>query len=435
MAFNRVLATGIGSEDEPTRAVSGDGAWLVLEDGRRVLDAMTSPAPLGHRHPRVLAAVQKALAEAPTIDEGWRSADREAAADELIDTAFAGEDWVGAVRFAITGSEANDLALSLTQALTGRAPLATRERAYHGMVGLSRDMTVQAQWHGGLQDRNGRSRPVPPSADVRTLPFPRLGWGEGMSWTAEQAQSYLAPSRAMVAESASAIVDYTQGGDYALPAYQDELARIARESGTLWIADEVVTGFGKTGRWFNFQHGERRPDIVTLGKPMGGGIVPAAAVVVSKDVLAAIGDASWMNYSALRAHPTAVAAAREFVRVIDDEGLVARAADLHHTVFAGMRDLAAAHPLVGRVDGRGLHWWIDLNESPDAAPVDGLSVAQRVAGGAMAAGVAVATSGETNALLISLPMIITDEEIRTLFTALDHGLDVAERALGWAAAS
>src|SRR5207247_2248611 len=102
-------------------------------------------------------------------------------------TAFAGEDWVGAVRFGVTGSEVNDLALSLCQAISGQRPFVTRERAYHGMVGLARDLTVQPQWHGGLSARGGGVRPVPPAVEVHVLPFPERSLGQGLQVTRDEA--------------------------------------------------------------------------------------------------------------------------------------------------------------------------------------------------------------------------------------------------------
>ena len=328
-----------------------------------MVDASATPLALGHRHPRILEAVGRALKTSPTLDEGFSTSLRESTAEELLGTVFAGEDWAGAVRFALTGSEANDLALSLAQAITGRNAFVTRERAYHGMVGLARDITVQPQWHGGLSSRSGGIRPVPPSSPVRTLPFPRGQFGDGLALSHDQAQEALADAESVLADAAAVIIDYTQGGCYSAPAYQDVLAGKANSTGTLWIADEVVTGFGKGGRWLNFQRGDKRPDMVTLGKSMGGGVAPAAAIILSKDLLERIGDSSWSNYSSLRASDLSAAAAREFIRVIDEEDLVTRADSLHDSILAGMRTLAAAHPSVSRVDGRGLHWWIEVGES------------------------------------------------------------------------
>jgi 4-aminobutyrate aminotransferase-like enzyme len=430
MTKSVLLRTGIRNDEdvgiEPV-PVGGEGNYLILADGRKVIDAMTTPAPLGHRHPRVLKEVIHALETSPTIDEGWSTPEREQAAHDILSTAFAGEDsWVGAIRFAITGSEANDLALSLAQALTGRTPFVTRDNAYHGMVGLAREMTVQAQWHGGLTSSNGEVRPVPRSTEVRVLPFPKRSFGDGLTYSPEEAKGLLSKSQDQLDNAAAVIIDYTQGGRYAVPASQDELSEMARRAGTLWIADEVITGFGKGGRWFNFQRGQSRPDIVTLGKPMGGGIVPAAGVVVSKRVLDMIGDSSWQTYSALRSHPTAVAAARAFVQIVEEEQLVPRADMLHTQIAKGMAQLAERHPtLVDRIDGRGLHWWIDLKVDRNDTSTNRASLSALVSEGALRAGAMIATSGERNAVLISLSMLITDAEVRAVLNALDEGLTFA----------
>src|SRR5262249_939512 len=131
------------------RVVGAQGVWLELAGGRRVIDASNTAAPLGHAHPEIVEAIRRA-ANAPALNEGVGWLDRNRAADDLIHIAFEDEDWVGAVRFFSSASEANDVALALCQALTGRAAIATRERAYHGGTGLSRELTVQPHWHGGL---------------------------------------------------------------------------------------------------------------------------------------------------------------------------------------------------------------------------------------------------------------------------------------------
>src|SRR5262245_31320747 len=261
-AHRRLLSTGLtAGESANLRVVGGHGVWFQLADGREVIDASNTAAPLGHCHPEIMEAARRA-AYAPVLNEGWRWAERDEAAEELIGSAFAGEDWAGAVRFFISASEANDAVLALCQALTGRAPLATRERAYHGGAGLARDMTVQPQWHGGLSSAKGVAAP-PRLATVHELPAPRgarvTGQADptaGTEWTAG--------ARAKLADSAALLIDYSQGGIYHSPPYQDLVAALTREAGAYWIADETVTGFGRVGGWFQFQHGTARPDFVTL---------------------------------------------------------------------------------------------------------------------------------------------------------------------------
>ena len=221
----------------------------------RLIDGSNTGGGLGHRHPAMVEAIRRA-ADTPVVNEGWTWVGREQAADDLMATAFKGEeDWVGAVRFCISGSEANDMALSLCQALTQRSALATRERAYHGITGLSRSMTVQPQWHGGLAVHAGGSKLPAPMAPVRILPG--AGWRD--LWRAGQQRAAAANiwrmPRALLSDTAATIIDYTQGGIYYDGAYQDEVARCAP-------AGRIVLDRGR-GR---HRRGPRRPLVRVPGR-------------------------------------------------------------------------------------------------------------------------------------------------------------------------
>ena len=126
MAASRVLATSLTSGSQPL-VVRGEGMWLELDDGRRVLDGTNTAAPLGHAHPEIVEAVRSA-ATAPAINEGVRWGGRDAAAEALLETALEGEDWAGAVRFFISAGEANDAAL-LARPGADRPPGARHPRA------------------------------------------------------------------------------------------------------------------------------------------------------------------------------------------------------------------------------------------------------------------------------------------------------------------
>jgi 4-aminobutyrate aminotransferase-like enzyme len=126
-------------------------------------------------------------------------------------------------------------------------------------------MTVQPQWHGGLAVHAGGSQLPAAMAPVRILPAPD-GAIYGAPPNNPSAKQYLADAASTLADTAATIIDYTQGGIYYDAEYQDQLALRAREAGSIWIADEVVTGAGRAGRWFAFQGAESRPDIVTLGR-------------------------------------------------------------------------------------------------------------------------------------------------------------------------
>jgi 4-aminobutyrate aminotransferase-like enzyme len=427
VAAPRLLSTSLTTGSQPL-VVAGDGMYLTLDDGRRVIDGTNTAAPLGHCHPEIVAAVREAAA-APALNEGMRWAVRESAAEALLETAFAGEDWVGAVRFFISAGEANDVVLALAQALTGRPALATRERAYHGGVGFARELTVQPQWHGGVSYRERVMAP-PRLADVIELPAPsgaRIA-GPGPDRQADLAALGAAAPR--LEGAAAALIDYSQGGIYHQPYYQDRLAALAREAGTLWIADETVTGFGRMGHWFQFQAGESRPDLVTMGKGLAAGGAPAGAAVLSRDLVERLEDGGWQTYSSYRAHPIQVAATEAHVRVSARERLWERAAGFDELMAREMRRLADAHPGVARIDGRGLHWTIELH-GPDWRQWDGRDpdpLASRIAARTLEASVLVATSGEQTSLFIAPPLIVEEDELMTILEAVDHGLALADEA-------
>ena len=352
---------------------------------------------------------------------------REAAADALLDTALAGEDWVGAVRFFISAGEANDAVLALAQALTGRPAIATRERAYHGGVGLAREMTTQPQWHGGLAFRD-RTLAPPRLADVRELPAPAGARIEGPAPDAAADDAALTAAAPELADAAAVLIDYSQGGIYHQPGYQDRVAELAREAGALWIADETVTGFGRVGRWFQFQAADSRPDIITMGKGLAAGGAPAGAAVLSRELVERIEEGGWQSYSSYRAHPIQVAAIEAHIRVSDRDRLWERANGFDELIAGEMRRLAGAHPGVARIDGRGLHWTIELHgpswrdwEAHDPDPL-----ASRIAARTLEAGVMVATSGEQTSMFIAPPLIVTEDELHKIIAAVDHGLELAD---------
>jgi 4-aminobutyrate aminotransferase-like enzyme len=424
-----VLSTGLGLGG--IEVAGAAGVWFRLADGRRVIDASNTAAPLGHCHPDLVTVVRGASGS-PALNEGWAWPARQQAANDLLEHVFGGEqDWVGAVRFCISASEANDLALSLAQVLTGRAPLVTRERAYLGTTGLSREVTMQPQWHGGLSSAHGGYRPVPRLAEVRQIPSPACG-----VYTPCAPDGRCACLPAGLAETlagaAAVIVDYSQGGVQPAPAYQDQLAEAARAAGALWIADEAVTGLGRQGRWLTLQRGQARPDIVTLGKGLAGGVTPGAAVVLSQRVADMLRDQRWQSFGTFRGHPLTVAAISATVRCIAREGLVERADSLDAVLRGRLSEIAAAHPCVRRVAGLGLHWTVDLrggNWRDWHADTGEPTLADRILAAALDVGVLIAANAEEASLFIAPPLIVSDGELDTILVALDRALAVADKTL------
>ncbi|TKI05281.1 aminotransferase class III-fold pyridoxal phosphate-dependent enzyme [Martelella alba] len=425
--MDRLLKTGLntGIQDAP-RIIDGEGVYFVMSDGRKLIDGSCTGGPLGHRHPDIITAMQDAITRAPVVSEGWFWAEREAAAEELIKTAFAREtDWIGAVRFFLSGSEANDAALSLAQALTGRTRIATRERAYHGLAGLSRAATTQPQWHGGISWYGGGVSPVPVLTKTTELPAPYSTRNSGRIHYLRSRES-LEEAEAQLSDCAAMIIDYSQGGIYHDPAYQDRAAQAARKAGALWIADEVVTGLGRSGHWFAFDHGTTRPDMVTLGKSLAGGAAPCGAVVLSKAIVERISKGSWQNYSTFRGHPLMIAATRTYLRVVERDGLLDRVRDMEKIIQTRLAAIARKHDIVARIDGRGIHWTVELKGGDWRdwrADTSETPPASLVSDRAIEAGALIGTSGEHDSLFLAPALTMSDTELERLLDALDYGLE------------
>src|SRR5262249_35645646 len=143
-----------------------------------------------------------------------------------------------------------------------------------------------------------------------------------------------AGARAKLADSAALLIDYSQGGIYHSPPYQDLVAALTPEAGPHWIPDGTGTGFGRGGGGVHVPPGTARPDFVTLGKCMSAGAAPAGAVVVSEEVLDRLNGTSWQSYSTYRAHPIAMAALRAHLRVSQRDRIYERALGLDGYMFA-----------------------------------------------------------------------------------------------------
>jgi 4-aminobutyrate aminotransferase-like enzyme len=416
------------------QAVRGRGTQLTLADGRIVIDVGAMSANLlGHCHPEVVAAVQ-AAAETVNLGDMVGYPPREQAVDDILDIAYKGEDWAGSVALFVSSSEAADLGLGLAQMLTGREPLVCRRSGYHGGVGLAREVSHHPMWNTSLAALAGGALARPGYGVTREIPVPECGRAFRPAGH-DCAGACLDGAADALADAAAVIMDYSQGGVVPSAQYQDALANMARDAGAMWIADETVTAYGRMGHGFAFQRGSTRPDMVTMGKGITGGAVPAGALILSKEVVEAIGERRWMTSSTYRGHPLAVAAMSAVVKVIERDQLVERAARLGESLGPDLQSIADSHPSVRGVIGEGLSWLINVVEPDRSLDEDewrgdgqhtGISNAVHQA--ILDQGVLIPEfSGER--LWIVPPLIISESDLATALEALDSALSVADRIL------
>ena len=411
--------------DAPT-VVGGQGAWLLLEDGRRVLDmsSLAECSNLGHQHPRVVEAIRAQAERLCFVTNAWGAAPRADLADRLLErSGFEG----GRVFFTLGGADANEHAVKIVRQATGRPRgiVVARDRSYHGSTHLAMALSGDARTRTQVDpDAFGVSHVEPPYA--YRCPFGSADADECGRRAAGAAADRIAHfGRDRVA---AVIMEPNAGsnGIVAPDTFWPELRRVTREAGVPLIADEVMSGFGRCGEWFAWQrYGEQgRPDLMTLAKGLTGAALPLGAIVVSRAIAARI--EGEMLYTGLTycGHPLCCAAGAAALDAYEADGLIERSRRLGAELRRAVDALAARHPVIGDVrGGHGLFVVIELVRDrgsreplapwPQGAP--GLAALVR---DALAEGVSFAARG--NLLLLAPPLVIGERELADAVSLLDR---------------
>jgi 4-aminobutyrate aminotransferase-like enzyme/Ser/Thr protein kinase RdoA (MazF antagonist) len=395
----------------PVHLVRGEGVWLFDPDGRRYLDCYNNVPVVGHGHPRVVRAVAEQQRLLATHSRYLHEAIVELA-ERLKATLPPGLDAVLVVN---SGSEANDLAWRIARAATGRAGAVVSAYAYHGLTEATHALSPE-EWAKGEQPAHVATVPAP---DGYRGPYRRDtgGWAERYAAHIDGAAESLGGHG-----FAALYLDPAFTADGILvppPAYLAEAARRARALGGVLIADEVQAGHGRygTGLW-SFQPSGIEPDMVVMGKPMGNGF-PVAALVVRSQLLAAVPEEVEL-FSTFGGNPVACAAALAVLAVIEDEGLVASAAETGSYLRQGLEALAGRHPVIGDVRGEGLLLGVEL---VDEERVPAAARAGRVTEAMRERGILISATGPAgNVLKIRPPLVFQREHADLLLQTLDEVL-------------
>jgi 4-aminobutyrate aminotransferase-like enzyme len=335
---------------EPVELVRGSGVYLYDPAGEAYLDAYNNVPSVGHSHPHVTEAVTRQLGTLNThtryLTEGVVGyAERLLATHDLSAPARA--------MFTCTGSEANDLALRIARQHTGGTGVIVTANAYHGVTASLAELSPSLGPN------------VPLGRDVRVVPAPAAGvnFTAAVAWAIADLERYGVRLAAFLADSL-----FSSDGIFPDPAgFLAPVAEITRAAGGLYIADEVQSGFGRTGThmWGYQRHGIV-PDIVTIGKPMGNGL-PIGGLVARQDVLDDFGrNARYFN--TFGGNPVCVAAAAAVLDVLEAERLPANAAATGAYLKDGLARLAAGSQFLGEVRGAGLYLGIDVADPATGAP-------------------------------------------------------------------
>jgi taurine--2-oxoglutarate transaminase len=397
----------VQSELDPIPVAGGEGAWFWDVEGRRYLDFASQSVSLnlGHQHPRLVAAIRDKAERLCTIGPGFAEESRSELA-RLLAEVTPGD--LTRTLFVNDGAEANENALKLARWYTGRPKVVARYRSYHGATAGALSLTGDARRWAAEPGVPGVVRIL----DPYTYRCP-AGHPEPcpVCTGAPHLEEVLAHENA---ESVAAVVlETVTGGNGVIvppPGYLRAVREVCDRHGILLVLDEVMSGFGRTGRSFACEHWDVVPDILTLAKGLTSGYVPLGAMVVSEALSEWIWNRRFTSGVTTSGHPLACAVGAESIRTIREEGLVERAAELGDDLGAGLHRLAERHECVGDVRGLGLLWGLELvRDRVTKEPLDARSVAKA----GLARGLYLFARG--NVLLVAPPLVLAREE-------LDEGL-------------
>ncbi|WP_072691125.1 aspartate aminotransferase family protein [Rhodococcus marinonascens] len=413
----------------PMTILASEGSYVWDGAGTPLLDFSSQLVytNIGHQHPKVVAAIQNQAAKLCTVAPQFVNEARSEAA-RLIAEHTPGD--LNKVFFTNGGADANEHAVRMARLHTGRYKVLSRYRSYHGGTDTAVNLTGDPRrWrndygNSGVVHFNGPFlyRSQFHSADEQQ--------------EAERALAHLdqviqmegpASIAAIVLES----VPGTSGIMVSPPGYMAGVRELCDRYGIVFIADEVMAGFGRTGKWFAIDHFDVVPDLITFAKGVNSGYVPLGGVAISGKIASTFADSPYPGGLTYSGHPLAAAAAVATINAMEEEGIVENAARIGTEVFGpGLRALAERHPSVGEVRGLGVFWAIELvadraTREP-LAPYGASSPAMNEVIAACKAG-GLLPFANFNRIHAVPPCTITDAEARQGLEILDAALDVADR--------
>ena len=404
--------------DQPIHLVRGDGVWLFDADGNKYLDMYNNVPHVGHCHPHVVDAISR---QVQTLNTHTRYLHENVVnyAERLTGKFAAGLD---TAMFSCTGSEANELALRIAKSCTGGTGIIVTDYAYHGNTQAIYEISTESIPHDEVPDY------------VVTVPAPDIYRGKhrgedaGLRY-AEYAHEAIELLKSRGIKPAAFVIDtiISSAGVVAPPGgYLSSVAKIIRDTGALFIADEVQPGFGRTGNNFwGFETDNVEPDIVTMGKPMGNGH-PLSAVVTRRDLVDEFSSHS-RYFNTFGGNPVSCAAGLAVLDVIESENLQQNALDVGQHIVDGLWRLAEVHECIGDIRGSGLFIAVELVSNRDER-MPATELTAQVVNGLRDNGVLTGSIGpDDNILKLRSPLVLTTADADYMLANLDSTLERLSR--------
>jgi taurine---2-oxoglutarate transaminase len=420
-------------EPIPVKRAKGVYFWDV--DGKRYLDfnSMVMCVNIGHGDERVIQAIIDQAQELPFAGPGMATRPRAQLGKLLSQITPAGLD---RFLFTLGGADANENAIKLARAYTGKHKILARYRSYHGATAGAMALTGDPRrlaWEPNLMP--GVVHFLDPyryrSTFHRTNPdIPEAEFCQDYLNHLEEIILYEGPQT--IAAVLLETVTGTNGIIIPPQGYLPGVRALCDRYGILLITDEVMSGFGRTGKWFAVDHWDVKPDLLTMAKGLTSAYAPLGAVAMRQQIAEHFKERVFQSGLTYTAHPISLAAAIANIQVIQQDRLVERAYQMGPVLHRMLADLGEQHPSVGEVRSIGLFGVIELvrdrRSKEPMAPFDSsspemIALRKRL----LAQGLFLYSHWHT--LLIIPPLIITEAQLAEGFQILDEALEITDRAV------
>jgi taurine--2-oxoglutarate transaminase len=413
----------------PFMVKSARGVYVTDEDNKTYLDFTSQlvNTNIGHQHPDVVRSIQEQAALLCTIAPQHGNVSRFTAAEMILDRSFEG---AAKVFFTNGGTEAVEHAVRMARVFTGRHKVLAAYRSYHGATSTSMNLS-------------GDPRRWPTdTATAGAVHFfgPFFYRSEFHATTEEEecerALQHLESTILFEGpNSFAALILETVPGTAGIlvppKGYLKGVREICDRYGIVYIADEVMCGFGRTGSWFAFHQHDIKPDLVVFAKGVNSGYVPLGGVILNEVISASFNDRVYPGGLTYSGHPLACASAVTTMEIMERDGIIENAKRIGDDVLRpGLEAMAEKHPIIGNVRGLGVFFALDLVTdratreplAPYAATSPAMS---EIVAAARADGLL--TFINFNRIHVVPPCIVTDDEAREGLDKLDRALGVADR--------